>query len=189
MLSKSKLQRRIEQKRNKRIKNNSKLNNEEKVKRIKRHNKCVVEIDSTTKTTEHRARSARSVSNIRTETYQAKKPDQKITIDKAIQIDNQINDISEEKEKREQRKNKQKEENKNNKKGKIKTEDNILKNNLKTHTRKHKRKQHIPLDKKFEGEKRYKYKEKQNDKTTHGFFALAQPRCGSNFTRIYCGDY
>ena len=27
----------------------------------------------------------------------------------------------------------------------------------------HKRKQDIPLDKKFEGEKRYKYKEKHND--------------------------
>ena len=30
-------------------------------------------------------------------------------------------------------------------------------------TAQHKRKQDIPLDKKFEGEKRYKYKEKHND--------------------------
>jgi hypothetical protein len=97
------------------------------------------------------------------ETNLGKEPDQKIIMEKTIQIDKQIQDISEEKEKREKRKNKQKEENKSNKKGKRKTEENILKSDLKTHTRKYKRKQQIPSDKKFEGEKRYKYKEKHDD--------------------------
>ena len=123
----------------------------------------MVEIDSTTKATGHRARSARSVITNPQETNQGKEPDQKIIMEKTIQIDKQIQDISEEKEKREKRKNKQKEENKSNKKGKRKTEENILKNDLKTHTRKHKRKQQIPSDRKFEGEKRYKYKEKHDD--------------------------
>ena len=132
------------------------------MKRIKRHNKCVVELDSTIKATTHRARSARSVTNPQ-ETNQGKEPDQKVIMEKTIQIDKQIQDISEEKEQREKRKHNQKDENKSIKKGKRKIEENILKSDLKTHTRKHKRKQQIPSDKKFEGEKRYKYKEKHDD--------------------------
>ena len=84
-------------------KKNSKLNKEEKVKRIKRHHKCVVETDSTTKATGHRARSACSVIKNLPETHLGKEPDQKITMEKTTQIDKQIKDISEEKEKREKK--------------------------------------------------------------------------------------
>jgi len=76
MHSKSKLRRKIEQTRNKRIKN-SKLNKEEHMKRRKRQDRCVVETDPTTKATGHRARFACSISNTCTETYQATEPDNK----------------------------------------------------------------------------------------------------------------
>jgi hypothetical protein len=59
----------------------------------------VVEIDSTTKATGHRARSARSVIKHLPETNLGKEPDQKIIMEKTIQIDKQIKDISEEKKK------------------------------------------------------------------------------------------
>merc|ERR1711966_316276 len=58
MRHKSKLRRKIEQYRNKRIKNLA-LDSEEYIKRRKQQDKCVVETDSNLKTTGQRARSAR----------------------------------------------------------------------------------------------------------------------------------
>ena len=64
-------------------------------------------MDSTTKATAHRARSARSVITNPQETNQGKEPDQKVIMEKTSHIDKQIQDISEEKEKREKRKHNQ----------------------------------------------------------------------------------
>ena len=154
------LRRKIGQQRNKRIKN-SKLNKEEITKRQNRQNKCVVATDTIIKTNEHQARSARLIAEPPLNT--ALETDHQMTREKINQIDNQIIDITKEQEKRTKRTNKQKEENKHNKRSKRTAEENILKSDLNTHIRKHKRKQDVPSDKKFEGEKRYKYKEKHDD--------------------------
>ena len=159
--SKFKLRRRIKQKRNRRTKN-SKLTNDENEERLKRNNKYVADTGKIN-TSEHRARSARSAIHNPESCLDAEN-EEIVTKDKLAQINEQINDISEEKEKREKRKNEQKDDNKNNKKAKIKTEDSITKNILKIHSRIHKRKYNLPPVKKIEGEKRYKYKEKHDDK-------------------------
>ena len=114
-------------------------------------------------TSEHRARSARSAIHNPESGLEAEN-EEIVTKDKVAQINEQINDIAEEKEKREKRKNDQKDDNKNNKKAKIKTEDIITKNILKIQSRIHKRKCNLPPVKEIEGEKRYKYKEKHDDK-------------------------
>ena len=159
--SKFKLRRRIKQNRNRRTKN-SKLISDENEERFKRHNEYAAETVRIN-TSEHRARPACSVIHNPESSRDAEIEDT-ITTDKLAQINEQINDISEEKEKREKRKSKQKDDNKNNKKAKIKTEDSITKNILKVHSRIHKRKCNLPPVKEIEGEKRYKYKDKHDVK-------------------------
>ena len=159
--SKVKLRRRIKQKRNRRTKI-SKLNNDENEERLKRNNKYVADTGKIN-TFEQRASSACSAIHNPESGLEAEN-EEIVTKDKLAQINEQMNDISEEKEKREKRKNDQKDDNKNNKKAKIKTEDSITKNILKIHSRIHKRKHNLPPVKKIEGEKRYKYKEKHDDK-------------------------
>ena len=159
--AKIKLRRRIKQKRNRRTKI-SKLNNDENEERLKRNNKYVADTGKIN-TSEHRARSARSAIHNPESDLDAEN-EEIITKDKLAQINEQMHDISEEKEKREKRKNDQKDDNKNNKKVKIKTEDSITKNILKIQSRTHKRKCNLPPIKEIEGEKRYKYKEKHDDK-------------------------
>jgi hypothetical protein len=117
--------------------------------------------DTTIKANEHQARSARLVAEPPLNT--TLETDHRMTKEKRNHIDSQIIDIATEQEKRTKRTNKQKEENKQNKRSKRAAEENILKSDLNTHIRKHKRKQDVPSDKKFEGEKRYKYKEKHDD--------------------------
>jgi hypothetical protein len=99
--SKVKLRRRIKRKRNRRTKI-SKLNNDENEERLKRNNKYVADTGKIN-TSEHRARSARSAIH-NPESGLDAETEEKITKDKLAQINEQINDISEEKEKREKKK-------------------------------------------------------------------------------------
>ena len=93
--------------------------------------------DTIIKTNEHQARSARLIAEPPLNT--ALETDHQMTREKINQIDNQIIDITKEQEKRTKRTNKQKEENKHNKRSKRAAEENILKSDLNTHIRKHKR--------------------------------------------------